>query len=190
MEQNIPPPKLVMVRGLPGSGKSFISDILAKKIGTDVIVLDPDRLNTEDPAFKELSRSLSEDGLDESIHPFRWLRKQACEGVVAGHTVIWNQPFTHSGVFERLVEFIRSYAADHEVDVPVLLIEVEIDETTAKQRISDRKKAGGHGPVEAVFNKRAEEYESLAGRFHSVVVKGDSDIDETIDKILVKLQEL
>jgi predicted kinase len=179
-----------MVRGLPGSGKSYLTAELQKALGKeDVLVLDPDSIDLTAKEYREFSDELAKEGLDKAIHPFRWSRKLACDAAVAGKVVIWNQPFTNRGIFERLVAFIQNYAQERGVSLPVLLVEVEIGHDTAKARIAERKQAGGHGPSDGTFAQRVTEYESYADGFNTVVVHGEDDVTESAAKVLEALQE-
>lgn len=182
-------PTLIFVRGLPGSGKSYLSDAIIAKIGHDKAVLvDPDAIDRENSGYIALSDSLSSEGLNPAIYPFRWLRKTACAGISSGKTVLWSQPFTNRGVFDRLVLFIKENST-YDGDLRVLLIEVEIDQTMAKQRIEQRIAAGGHGPSDMTFIRRASEYESFSGDYATLSVHGDSAINESVKDIMKALEQ-
>jgi predicted ABC-type ATPase len=180
-----------MIRGLPGSGKSHLAAKLAHALGKDdTVMLDPDGLDVTDGAYLAFSRELEKEGLDTAIHPFRWLRKLACDAITAHKVVIWNQPFTNRGVFERLVAFLESHAREQGLELPVLVVEVEIDPEVAKARIAQRKQAGGHGPSDKTFAQRVGEYESYADGFRTVTVRGDDDINASLDAVLQALDGL
>lgn len=184
-------PTLLMIRGLPGSGKTYLADRLVETLGDErVVVLDPDTVDLTAKDYLAFSAELEAEGLDKALHPFRWSRKLACEGVAAGNIVIWNQPFTIRGIFERLVAFIEADAKEHGIDLPVLVVEVEIDEATAKQRIVERKQAGGHGPSDGTFGRRVGEYESYVDGFETVVVQGRDDIAASLTAVMEKLGQL
>lgn len=190
-QQLVEGPVLIMIRGLPGSGKSYLAEALQDSIGQDrVLVLDPDKIKTRDEEYLKFSDNLSAEGLDKTIHPFRWSRKLACDGVVRGKIIIWNQPFTIRGIFDRLVLFMQNYAKVQNISVPVLNVEVEIDQNSAKNRINDRKKSGGHGPSINTFNKRISEYKSFADGYETIVVDGVDRIDKSVNKIIEHLKEL
>ncbi len=180
-----------MVRGLPGSGKSFLSEAVAKEIDPEnVLILDPDTINLNNKTYQSFSSELTKEGLDEAIHPFRWSRKMACDAVVEGKIVIWNQPFTIRGIFDRLVLFIRNHAEENGIDLPVLLVEIDIDHDKAKRRIADRKQAGGHGPTDRTFARRADEYESFADDYETVTLHGENDINQSVKMVLDALAKL
>lgn len=180
-----------MIRGLPGSGKSHLAAELAQALGKgDTVVLDPDALDVTDEAYLAFSRELDKDGLDRAIHPFRWSRKLACEAIAARKAVIWNQPFTNRGIFERLIAFLEEYARGQGISLPVLVVEVEIDPEAAKARIVRRKQDGGHGPSDGTFARRVSEYRSYADGFRTVTVQGEDDVKASINAVLQALHGL
>ncbi len=184
-------PILIMIRGLPGSGKTYLAMRLEQALGEGhVVILDPDTVDLETERYLEFSKELEKEGLNRAIHPFRWLRKQACDAVVAGKSVMWNQPFTDRGIFERLIAFIQNHAHENGVQLPVLVVEVEIDPDIAKVRIAKRKQAGGHGPTDDTFGRRVSEYVSYADGFSTVVVQGKDDIAISVATVLAAIEDL
>jgi len=191
MKPKLQHPTLIMIRGLPGSGKSHLAAALADRLGRDdVVVLDPDTIDLADTQYLEFSKALEREGLDKAIHPFRWSRKLACDAILAHKIVLWNQPFTNRGIFERLVAFLEGCAHEHGLHLPVLVIEVEIDHEVAKERIARRKQDGGHGPSEGTFAHRAKEYQSYADGFKTVVVQGTDDVAVSLAAVLRALEDL
>lgn len=187
---NIHHPTLIMIRGLPGSGKSYLAAELEKIIGQENVVMpDPDNVDKTNPEYLALSEQLSKEGLDEAIHPFRWSRKRACDAIEAGKIIMWNQPFTNRGIFDRLVAFLQAHAREHGIDLPVLLVEVEIDPSIAKQRITKRKQTGGHGPSDNTLNNRINDYESYADGYRTVKVDGQSDVSKSAAAVMQALQD-
>src|SRR5690606_32402457 len=94
------------------------------------------------------------------------------------------------GIFERLVAFIEAHAHEHGVQLPVLVVEVEIDHQTARERIAKRKMDGGHGPSDNTFAHRASEYQSYADGFTTVIVQGKDDVSESLSAVLRALEDL
>lgn len=178
---------LLFIRGIPGSGKSFVSTRLVKSI-KGAVLLDPDAIDYENPDYIEFSKQLSKEGLDTAIHPFRWLRKQACEKATPGAVVIWNQPFTNRGVFDRLVVFIQNEAQKNDVDVQVLVLEVNTPAQLAYERIQARIATGGHGPTSETFKNRVENYASFEDGHTTLQLDGTQDIDILVQQIIDNLK--
>lgn len=165
----------VLVRGLPGSGKSFITDKFVQTLQPgEVIVLDPDKVDTNSQGYTEHIKAMQEQGVDERLHVYRYLRGLAYDGIAAGSIVIWNQPFTNLDIFNKMVANFRLQAEQHDVALDVLVVEIEIDPILAKTRVETRKEAGGHGPSEQTFQRFSDDYVSFAPENYDVIsVRGD-----------------
>lgn len=191
MKLGVNGPILILVRGLPGSGKSYISRILAEKLGQKVCVLDPDATDYSSEEYKKMSDSLSAEGVDEKFYPYRFLRKQAYEGIETDKVIIWNQAFTNLDGLQKTVINLRSYAAQHNKQLPLLLVEVEIDPEVAKKRVSERTSQGGHDVDEDTFQRFMSDYRSFEQEgFDLVKVDGEDDANKSADKIIEALQKL
>lgn len=78
-------PALVFIRGIPGSGKSYLAEALEKSLGSEnVIMLDPDKIDLTSKEYLEFSESLTKEGVDKKLHPFRWLRTNAYGAIGSG----------------------------------------------------------------------------------------------------------
>ena len=191
MSQLNEPSILIIVRGIPGSGKSYLSERLHDTIGhKKSVLLDPDTLDTTSTDFQEFSKQLSREGLDSAIHPFRWLRYQACQHARPGYVTIWNQPFTQKGIFDRLVTFIQAEADKNNVKVKVLVVEVIAPKEIAYSRIVARIKSGGHGPSENTFAKRVEDFISFSDSYETLQLDGTIHVNELEQAVLEKLQDI
>lgn len=191
-DQSSPHPTLMFIRGMYGSGKSYLAEVLRQALGaTQVMLLDPDAIDYDGQAYRALSKSLDAEGLDTTIHPFRFLRGQAYDGIATGKVVIWNQPFTNRGMFSRLVENLQAYALERGIRLPVLVVEVEIDPAVAKDRVAQRKQAGGHGPSDKTLAERIRGYESFASDgYTTVAVSGTDDVAVSVETVLQTLRTL
>src|SRR5690349_20447308 len=102
--QNISHPILVLVRGIPGSGKSFLVSEVEKRIGSEhVTILDPDQIDLTSQAYADFSKALTDDGVDAKFHPYRWSRAKAYAGIESNKVVIWNQAFTNLDGFNKTI---------------------------------------------------------------------------------------
>jgi deoxyadenosine/deoxycytidine kinase len=190
--QTIVGPILVLIRGLPGSGKSYLAAKLQEQIGSDrVILLDPDTIDYTDMAYTTLSKSLHAAGVEEKFHPNRFLKAKAHAAVTNHKIIIWNQPFSDAWGFERTVDNIRTFATEQNITLPILLVELEIDHDLAKQRIAKRREEGGRGPSVERFTRFISDYTSLADKgYKTVIVRGDGDVAVSAGAVLSALRQL
>ena len=179
-------PVLVIVRGIPGSGKSYLTSRLAEAIGRDsVVVLDPDTIDKSSVEYKQFTAQLIDEGVDEKFHPFRFLRQRGFDAIINNQVIIWNQAFIDLKGFQITVDRMTEFAESQEVDLPLLVIEVEIDAKVAKARIADRQSNGGHDVPHDKFEEFVNSYESFSKHgFTTVTIDGVSDIDESVQKLL------
>ena len=185
-------PVLVLIRGLPGSGKSYLAAALRDRIGDDkVVLLDPDTIDYASDKYITLSKSLAAEGIEEKFYPNRFLKAEAYQAIGEHRIIIWNQPFTEPGGFDRTIASVRAAADEQHIPLPILLVEVEVNHETAKQRIAVRKEQGGHGPSADRFARFIDDYVSFADRGHpTIVVRGDSDVSESVSIVIEALQAL
>jgi hypothetical protein len=185
-------PILIFVRGLPGSGKSYLALELQKAIGEDkVVMLDPDATDYKSREYLEHVKAQTAEGVDPALHPYRFLRAQAYQGIADHKVIMWNQPFTNLEIFNKMIDRLRTHAAEHKTELPILVVEVEVDPATAKERVAKRKQAGGHGPSDATFARRVGDYTSLVAHgYNVVVVHGEDDVAASVATVMAALQEL
>lgn len=183
-------PVLVLVRGLPGSGKSYIANKLQEqlqaKYGTDsTVMLDPDAINYESSEYTALVAELTAQGVDPKFYPYRSLRGRAHAGITSNKVIIWNQPFTNFDGFNKTVINLSAHAEEHHTTLPILVVEVMTNPAVAKQRVVQRKKAGGHGPSDATFERFEREYQSFADKgFTTITVDGEDQVTKSVDAIM------
>ena len=176
---------LIIVRGVPGGGKSYLAEALRASIGEDdIIILDPDRIDKAGATFTELSAQLSAEGVDEKFHPYRFLRQTGYDALSAGKSVIWTQAFNDFNGFEITIKRMQEFAEAHNIPLRVLVVEVEIDGTVARDRIKQRAAGGGHDVPNENLSQFISGYESFVGRgYETVVVNGADTTDESIATI-------
>ncbi|HMS23938.1 MAG TPA: AAA family ATPase [Candidatus Saccharibacteria bacterium] len=185
-------PVIIFVRGLPGSGKSHLTSKLVDDLDSqNTIVLDPDTINFRSEEYLQFTSTLSADGVDKQLHPYRFLRDKAYKGIENSQLIIWNQPFTNLEIFRKMVGRLKDHAKDNDKTLGMLLVEVNIDRPTAKQRINERKKAGGHGPSEDTFNRFHDDYVSFAGEgIKTVSVDGSDEINKSVKTVVQAIQDI
>lgn len=183
-------PKIILIRGLPGSGKTHVARALLKALGAnDVVLLDPDAIDFESSAYKEHTQAATAEGVDPKLHAYRYLRAQAYRGIAERKTIIWNQPFTNLEIFNKMVTNLRLEALKNNTEIKLIVVEVAVNPETAKRRVMDRKKRGGHGPSDTTFERFIADYSSFALHgYKTVAVRGDTDVTESVRRILTALE--
>ncbi len=107
---------VILVRGLPGSGKTYLSAELQKAIGEhQVVMLDPDATDYTSQEYIDHTNALTIDGVDLALHPYRFLRCKAYKAIASKTMVIWNQPFTNLEIFNKMVARLQDHAFEHNV---------------------------------------------------------------------------
>lgn len=184
-------PILILVRGLPGSGKSHVADALGRQLGENVVLLDPDATDYESDEYLKHCENLKTEGVDPKLFAYRFLRAQAYQGIVDHKTIIWNQPFTNIDIFNKMVGRLKDQAAAYNAKLPILVVEVELDHKLAKDRVEKRKQAGGHGPSEDTLERFIADYRSFADDgYTTVTVQGSDEVQESVATIKNALQDL
>lgn len=184
-------PILILIRGLPGGGKSYLAAELVSAFGPqNVLSLDPDKIDLASQAYKDFSEQKTKEGIEKIYHPYRWSREKAYEAIAANKIIIWNQPFTNAGGFNRTVTNLEEYALHHGKKLPHLVVEVEIDPEIAKARVEDRKQRGGHGPSAEAWEKFIADYTTFADKYNTVVVNGQDDVKASAKKVLDAVAKL
>jgi predicted ABC-type ATPase len=185
-------PYLILIRGLPGSGKSHLANALKEAIGADrVTILDPDAINYDSEEYRALTASLAAEGVEEKFYPHRFLKLQAHNAITQNKIIIWNQAFTDLGGFTRTANSLQSYATDHAIHLPLLVVEVEIDHDTAKKRVAERVGQGGHDVSEEAFIRFIDSYRSFSkDGFNTITVHGHGKVETSVAAVLTALKNL
>jgi predicted ABC-type ATPase len=185
-------PSLVLIRGLPGSGKSYLATALQESLGADqALVLDPDKIDLTSSEYLAFSAALTKEGVDQKFHPYRWSRAQAYDAIDAHKVVIWNQAFTNLDGFNKTIINLQGYATDHGTHLPLLVVEVEVDHGVAKDRVAARAAQGGHDVPRDAFDRFINDYRSFSDEgFTTVVVNGEDDIAVSVASVKRALQGL
>lgn len=192
MSMKLEHPVLMIVRGLPGSGKTYFVDAFQKSNNSfDSIILDPDATDYEGIEYKEHVKAQTTEGVDPKLHPYRFLRAQAYSAITAHKLILWNQPFTNLEMLRKVTDRLEEYATENNTTLPILIVEVDIDHEVAKQRVMQRKSDGGHGPSEGTFNRFINEYATAAHIGYNIVtIKGLDDPAQTVPIVAQALQRL
>ncbi|OGL22212.1 hypothetical protein A2707_02650 [Candidatus Saccharibacteria bacterium RIFCSPHIGHO2_01_FULL_45_15] len=185
-------PTLVIARGIPGGGKSYLATTLQQLLGDDTVtIIDPDTIPLNSDAYRQFSTSLTHDGIDTKFHPYRYLRARAYDAITSHRIIIWNQAFTDFDGLKVTVERLRAFASEQQIHLPVLIVEVEINKDIAKQRVTARRKSGGHNVPADVFDRFIANYHSFAGNeYPTISVDGQNDINVSARTVLEQLRTI
>ena len=124
---------MILMRGLPGSGKSYLAHALADKIGKKVIMLDPDAADYQSDEYKDHVSKLTAEGVNSNLHAYRFLRGKAYQGIIDHDIIIWNQPFSNLEIFKKMIERMQDHALEHKSRLLILIVEVETNPKVAKK---------------------------------------------------------
>lgn len=185
-------PTLILIRGIPGSGKSYLAAALEQAFGSQhVLILDPDKIDLKSKKYLEFSDTLTKDGVDVKFHPYRWSRAQAYEAIEANKIIMWNQAFTNLDGFNKTVINLQTYATDHGIHLPLLVVEVTVHESIAKERVAQRERNGGHGVPDEAFARFINDYRSFSDEgFNTVAIDGQADVAESVGLVKKALEKL
>ncbi|MBP7767283.1 AAA family ATPase [Candidatus Saccharibacteria bacterium] len=171
---------LMFIRGIPGSGKTFIATETAKKIGNnEVLLIDPDTVDTESTEYLEACQRMRSEGVNETLFTYRFLREKARNGLLSRKVVIWNQAFTGIESFALVVDNFKQYAVENNIALKIYVTEVAIDPVIAKQRVRQRTANGGHGVDDDKFEEFIQKYRSLEGLglgYDIISIDGSEDV--------------
>lgn len=185
-------PIFIIIRGLPGSGKTYLAHQLLTALGgSEVVMLDPDATDYQSESYKTHVETMHAQGVDPALHAYRYLRGQAYQGIADRKIIIWNQPFTNLEIFHKMVANLRLQAEEHQTTLPLLIVEMAIDPAVARQRVVERKSEGGHGPSEATFQRFTKDYRSFADAgYNTVTINGDQDLKISVRQVLQAIEDL
>lgn len=185
-------PTLILIRGLPGSGKTYLATALQESLGHDkVVVLDPDASDYSSQEYRHHSQALTAEGVDKKFHPYRFIRAKAYQAIRDHTSILWTQAFTSLEGLNKTVINLQTYAAEHDTTLPVLIVEVDVREKTARERAKKREQQTGRDVSEEAFTRFLNDYVSFAHQgYPTVTVQGEGDVATSIAAVHTALAEL
>lgn len=184
-------PIAIFIRGLPGSGKSYLTDALKKSLGGQAVVLDPDAVDQKSDEYLQFVEAQVREGVDPKLHLYRWSRAKAYAAIEAHKIIVWNQAFTNLEIFRKMIDRLETHAAGCHTKLPILVVEVEADYKLIRHRVTERASRGGHNVTDEAFAKFIADYKSFADEgFNTVRVHGEADINQSVAIILDALDNL
>lgn len=141
-------PNLLIIRGVPGSGKTSLAREMQKRFGWETsVIIDPDEIDKQSANYVSFVENLklNNPDIDENIYPYRFLLSQAKNVLETGTTVIWDQPFTVLEGLRYTIGTLTAHAKALGISLPVLIIELQTSKKEAIRRVDKRQSEGGHG---------------------------------------------
>lgn len=184
---------LVLIRGLPGSGKSYFADALAKELSKNnqIVCLDPDATDYNSQDYLKHVKEQTSEGVDPKLFAYRFLRAKAYKAIENKQIIIWNQPFTNLEILQKVTTRLQEHAQEHGMILNILVIEVLIDPKIAYERIEKRKQLGGHGPSKNTFNRFVDDFSSCKSLGYEVLqIDGTANPNDCINDTLIKITNL
>lgn len=174
----------IFIRGLPGSGKSFISDQLKHLLGDGATLIDPDLIDRSAPEYLRLTEELENSGVDSKFFPYRFLRAKAHKSIEDGRTFVWCQAFTNLEGFNKTIINLTAHAEANNVKLKLFIIEVEIDEKLAKQRVKERVRKGGLDVDDETFARFIADYRTFSDDgYQTLRLDGSAPAELNLSKI-------
>lgn len=176
---------LIMMRGLPGSGKSYVAGKLKELLQPEeLVILDPDGIDFTSAAYKEFSDDLTAQQVDGALHPYRFLRAQAYRAIDEGKILLWNQAFTNQELVHKTIVNLQAHATEKTTTLVSMIVDVAIDPEVAKTRIKARVSAGGHEVTDAVFERFLRDYAPFSGYDYPVLrLEGSALAEDSAQEI-------
>jgi predicted kinase len=167
---------IVIMAGLPGTGKSALCRALAKRVGG--VVLDKDIIRAALFPPERIEYSAAQDDFCQS------LMLQAADYVLARdpHAVIFfdGRTFSRRYQIEAVIESAQEFSS------PFRTIECTCSEETARQRL-ERDQAAGQHPA---ANRSFELYQLLKATFEPIPIpKLIVDTDQPLDECVARASE-
>jgi len=188
-------PHLLIIRGVPGSGKTSLAKEIQKRLGLESsVVIDPDEIDKQSPNYRSFIEDLKSNSpdIDESIYPYRFLLSRAKKAIELGTTVVWDQPFTVLDGLKYTTGTLTAHAKDLGISLSVIIVELQIPKEEAIKRINKRESEGGHGLTVDQINFFFEKYSTAEGfgfttlRFETINKSSIELVDEVVLNIGIK----
>ena len=162
---------IVVVLGLPGTGKSYFAEKLSNRIGA--VHLNSDRLRNALHARGKYT-------LDDKLHIYRVMAKKTKQALDQGKSVIVDATFYK----HEMIDLFMTLAKDHAS--PIRFIKVEADEALVQERLQKhRTDSEADFPV---YQKIKDEFDELHVP-HLVIRSAAHNIQTMIESALHYLND-
>lgn len=180
---------LILVRGLPGAGKTEFSRELSSRFCEGCERLNPDEIRTKEEDYDDFINELRlrNPGVSSKYYPYRYLRNRAKRLLNKGEVVIWDQPWTW---FDGIRFTVNHLDETVEGKLQVFIIDVESDPVQAWKRVETRVEKGGHGPDKETFGNFIKDFRTAEELpYESFLVNGQGVLEEEVDEVLLEINE-
>ncbi len=115
---------IIIVLGLPGTGKSYFAKKLSDRLGA--VYINSDRL-------RNTLQSRGKYTVSDKLHIYRVMAKKTDQALDQGESVIVDATFYKHEMIDLFVTLARDHAS------PIRFIKVEADETLVRERLQERR---------------------------------------------------
>lgn len=172
---------LIMLRGIPGSGKTTLGDKIMESLGTRAIGLNPDDFRYIDGKYD--SSPTSGDQI------FALLDKMAFDSLKCGKIVVWQRVWTTLKSYDDLEDQIINKLHPNRL----LLIEIDTPKNVAWERIVRRERLGGKQQISPdEFDYYVNRYVSLRNNIPEnefLSLKGEDSVERNSEIIIERLKK-
>jgi thymidylate kinase len=173
---------LIMIRGIPGSGKSTLSRRMLEMLGSRATEINPDEARYKNGHFD--NNSENEAGI------FAYLDSLAKDRLRDGGVVVWQQVWTTLKTGRNLQDHIR----DKFNPGSLILIEIDIPKEVAWERIVNRESQGGSQRITRdEFDRYVNQYISLGAviaESERILINGQDLLEKNVDIVERRLKSM
>lgn len=163
---------LIIVSGLPGSGKSYFARRLAQKLGAEYINSD---------ATRRAMNAMGRYGFEDKLNVYEEMASRAGDNLRKGRTVVVDATFYHHemrNLFLTLGKLLHK---------PICYLEVQAEEGLIQDRLS-RPRTDSEADY-AVYQQLKLQYEAPA-EDHLILHSTNENISDLLDEALEYIQDI
>lgn len=184
-------PILMIIRGIPGTGKTCLASALLKSPCNRMnwLLLDRDVLRNDASERERLESFLAQyewPTQKREYGIYRFFLWQTILAFRCGRNVVWSQPRARLSLLRLTID--RLYKT-FRCTFRLLVVELEIDPKIAWERVINRVKNGGHGPVLSKYNQMVASYQPAdADEFPLLRLDGTRPVCDLLNSVHIELR--